>query len=116
MGPCIVSPRGGIPRVIKVPCIVSPRGGIPRVIEGPCMKLKGSYRVWLALALKGISPGNHPFGIKSNFTGKLYSLGSILAWVILCIGSPIRGCFKRFSWSLSLYNAQEKAKLNEEFF
>src|ERR1051325_4374915 len=115
MGPCIVSSRGGIPRVIEGPCIVSPRGGIPRVIEGPCMKIKRKLLGMAGFVLKGISPGNHPFGNLEQFhreiilSGFYPSVGDSLYW------KPNRRLLRDFL-SLSLYDAQEKAKLNEEFF
>ena len=85
VGPCIVSPRGGIPRVIEGPCIVSPREGIPRVIEGPCMKLKRKLQGMVGFGFKRGFTGKPSFqDFKSDFTGKS-SQGSILARVILCI-------------------------------
>src|ERR1051325_522420 len=66
--------------------------------------------------IRAISPRNFTlWGFERDFTGKPSFQGSILARVILCIGSPIGGCLRDFL-SLSLYDAQEKAKLNEEFF
>src|ERR1051325_2587271 len=65
--------------------------------------------------LKGISPGNHPFGNKSNFTGKLYSQGFYPSAGDSLYWKPNRRLLRDFL-SLSLYDAQEKAKLNEEFF
>ena len=77
------------------PCIVSQRGGIPRVIEGHrgssrvlVWSSRGSYRVWLALFWKGFHREIILFRNKSNFTGKFYSLG------ILKVISPGNHPFK----------------------
>src|ERR1044072_9376838 len=62
-----------------------------RVIEGPCIKLKRKLSGMAVFGVKGISPRNHPFLNKSNFTEKFYSM------VILKVISPRNHPFKVLS-------------------
>src|ERR1051325_6721274 len=100
------------------PCIVSPRGGIPRVIEGHRGSLYEAQEEAIRygwLCLKRDFTGKPSFWNLEQFHREIILLGFYPNAGDSLYCKPNRRLLRDFL-SLSLYDAQEKAKLNEEFF